>query len=146
MTNPNRSLSSASVRAKSMSGRSRRFPRVAHALVIGRLSFVMSLAICSSAPAAPIPTGQRIFQTRCFVCHGRDGRGSGPASQGLPQKPQDLTDPTWQRNVTDDQIRSVIQAGGAIVGKSGAMPPNPDLSSDDLNALVAYVRQLSGAH
>jgi mono/diheme cytochrome c family protein len=102
---------------------------------------------CTTAGGADSgATGQKIFQTRCFVCHGRDGRGSGPASQGLSQKPQDLTDPTWQRNVTDDQIRSVIQSGGAIVGKSGAMPPNPDLSGDDLNALVAYVRQLSGAH
>jgi mono/diheme cytochrome c family protein len=89
-------------------------------------------------------TGQKIFQTRCFVCHGRDGRGSGPASQGLSQKPQDLTDPSWQRSVTDDQIRTVIRAGGAIVGKSGAMPPNPDLTNDDLNSLVDYVRHLAG--
>jgi len=89
-------------------------------------------------------TGQKIFETRCFVCHGRDGRGSGPASQGLSQKPQDLTDPSWQRSVTDDQIRTVIRAGGAIVGKSGAMPPNPDLTNDDLNSLVDYVRHLAG--
>ena len=88
-------------------------------------------------------TGEKIFQTRCFVCHGRDGRGLGPASQGLPQKPQDLTDPSWQQNVTNDQIRSVIRAGGAILGKSGAMPPNPDLTDDDLNSLVAYVRHLA---
>jgi cytochrome c len=105
-------------------------------------------AICYSRILAAGPdntgTGQRIFQTRCFVCHGRDGRGSGPASQGLSQKPQDLTDPSWQRSVTDDQIKTVIRAGGAILGKSGAMPPNPDLSDDDLHALLAYVRHLAG--
>jgi mono/diheme cytochrome c family protein len=89
-------------------------------------------------------TGEKIFQSRCFVCHGRDGRGSGPASQGLAQKPQDLTDPTWQRGVTDAQIKNVIRAGGAIMGKSGAMPPNPDLSDDDVNSLLAYVRHLAG--
>jgi Cytochrome c, mono- and diheme variants len=88
-------------------------------------------------------TGEKIFQSRCFVCHGRDGRGSGPASQGLAQKPQDLTDPNWQRGVTDDQIKNVIRAGGAIMGKSGAMPPNPDLSDDDLNSLLGYVRHLA---
>ena len=88
-------------------------------------------------------TGEKIFQSRCFVCHGRDGRGSGPASQGLAQKPQDLTDPSWQRGVTDDQIKNVIRAGGAIMGKSGAMPPNPDLSDDDLNSLLGYVRHLA---
>jgi hypothetical protein len=67
----------------------------------------------------------------------------GPASPGLSQKPQDLTDPTWQRSVTDDQIRSVIHDGGAILGKSGAMPPNLDLTGDNLNSLVAYVRHLA---
>jgi len=105
-------------------------------------------AICYSttvgATADRGGTGQKIFQMRCFVCHGRDGQGSGPASQGLSQKPQDLTDPSWQRSVTDDQIKTVIHAGGAIMGKSGAMPANPDLTDDDLNSLVDYVRHLAG--
>jgi mono/diheme cytochrome c family protein len=107
-------------------------------------------AICYSSTVTAGPNaaeaGAKIFQSRCFVCHGRDGRGSGPASQGLGQKPQDLTDPTWQRSVTDDQIKTVIREGGAIIGKSGAMPPNPDLTSDDLNSLVSYVRHLAGTH
>jgi mono/diheme cytochrome c family protein len=89
-------------------------------------------------------TGEKIFQSRCFVCHGRDGRGLGPASSGLSQKPQDLTDPSWQRSVTDDQIKTVIRAGGAIMGKSGAMPPNSDLTNEDLNSLLEYVRRLAG--
>jgi len=104
-------------------------------------------AICYSGTAAAGPdtagTGEKIFQSRCFVCHGRDGRGSGPASQGLAQKPQDLTDLSWQRSVTDDQIKTVIRAGGAIIGKSGAMAPNPDLTNEDLNSLLEYVRQLA---
>jgi ribosomal protein L1 len=55
-----------------------------------------------------------------------------------------LTDPNWQHSVTDEQIKTVIRSGGAILGKSGAMPPNPDLTNDDLNSLLAYVRQLAG--
>jgi mono/diheme cytochrome c family protein len=104
-------------------------------------------AICYCATvgrADSSATGEKIFQSRCFVCHGRDGKGSGPASQGLTQKPQDLTDPSWQRGVTDQQIKNVIRAGGAIMGKSGAMPPNPDLSDADLNSLLSYVRHLAG--
>jgi hypothetical protein len=54
-----------------------------------------------------------------------------------------LTDPNWQRTVTDDQIKTVIRAGGAIIGKSGAMPPNPDLTNEDLNSLLEYVRHLA---
>jgi cytochrome c551/c552 len=141
-------LSITGTRAKEMSDRSNRFPRLARAFGICHLPFVMLLAICyfitvGGACADSGATGERIFQSRCFVCHGRDGRGSGPASQGLAQKPQDLTDPSWQRSVTDDQIKNVITAGGAIIGKSGAMPPNPDLTNEDLNSLLEYVRHLA---
>src|SRR5215469_18943246 len=66
--------------------------------------------------------GQKVFQTRCFVCHGRGGKGDGPSAAGLAEKPQDLTDANWQRTTTDDRIRSVIQGGGAAIGKTGAMP------------------------
>ena len=89
--------------------------------------------------------GQRLFQTRCFVCHGRDGKGEGPSAIGLAEKPQDLTDANWQRTTSDDRIRSVIQGGGAAIGKSGAMPPNADLTQEQIQGLIAFVRTL-GAH
>jgi mono/diheme cytochrome c family protein len=89
------------------------------------------------------PDGQRLFQTRCFVCHGRDGKGDGPSAIGLAEKPQDLTDANWQRTISDERIRSVIQGGGAAIGKSGAMPPNPDLTQEQIQGLVAFVRSLA---
>jgi mono/diheme cytochrome c family protein len=88
--------------------------------------------------------GQKLFQTRCFVCHGRDGKGGGPSASGLAEKPQDLTDANWQRTTSDDRIRTVIQGGGAAIGKSGSMPPNPDLDQNQISALTAYIRSLSG--
>jgi mono/diheme cytochrome c family protein len=88
--------------------------------------------------------GQKLFETRCFVCHGRDGKGDGPSASGLAEKPQDLTDANWQRTTSDDRIRSVIQGGGAAIGKSGAMPPNQDLNPDQIQGLVAFVRSLPG--
>ena len=89
------------------------------------------------------PDGQKLFQTRCFVCHGRDGKGDGPSASGLAEKPQDLTDASWQRTTSDDRIRSVIRGGGAAIGKSGAMPPNPDLTPEQIQGLVAFVRGLA---
>lgn len=107
---------------------------------------------CSAVPSrfrlfdqADQPDGQKLFQTRCFVCHGRDGKGDGPSAIGLAEKPQDLTDANWQRTTSDDRIRSVIQGGGAAIGKSGAMPPNTDLTQEQIQGLVAFVRSL-GAH
>jgi len=41
--------------------------------------------------AAAITRGQQLFQMYCMVCHGTDGRGTGPAAVGLPHSPADLT-------------------------------------------------------
>ncbi|MBV9490619.1 MAG: cytochrome c [Verrucomicrobia bacterium] len=87
--------------------------------------------------------GQKLFQTRCFVCHGLDGKGDGPAATGLGANPRNFTDPQWQHSTTDDRIRKVIKEGGEAVGESGAMPPNSDLSEAQVDALVAFLRSLN---
>ncbi|ROR29476.1 c-type cytochrome [Inmirania thermothiophila] len=38
-----------------------------------------------------IARGARIYKARCEVCHGRDGRGTGPLADRLPHRPADLT-------------------------------------------------------
>lgn len=111
-----------------------------------------------AAPAAPAPVpaaaadtaaavaeAQQIFATRCFTCHGTNGAGDGPASAGLTPPPRNFQDPVWQASVTDDHIRQIIQYGGAAVGKSPAMPANPDLMSKPavVDALRAHVRGLA---
>ena len=90
-----------------------------------------------------LPDGKKLFETRCFVCHGRDGKGDGPSATGLAEKPQDLTDPNWQKSNSDDLIRIVIRDGGVAIGKTGAMPPNPDLTQEQIQGLVAFVRSLA---
>ena len=90
-----------------------------------------------------LPEGKKLFETRCFVCHGRGGKGDGPSATGLAEKPQDLTDPNWQKSNTDDLIGVVIKEGGVAIGKTGAMPPNPDLTKEQLQSLVAFVRSLA---
>src|SRR6266850_3448333 len=34
--------------------------------------------------------GRAIYETKCAVCHGRDGAGDGPAAAGLALKPPSL--------------------------------------------------------
>jgi high-affinity iron transporter len=105
----------------------------------------------AAAPAAPPPAAsdagataeaKQIFDTRCFTCHGAAGEGNGPASAGLTPPPRNFHDPAWQASVTDEHLRQIIQYGGAAVGKSPAMPANPDLMSKPavVEALRALVR------
>jgi mono/diheme cytochrome c family protein len=95
-----------------------------------------------SPPAAPPLSAEQIFATRCSTCHGVNGKGDGPASAALNPKPRNYTDPAWQRSVTDDHIRKTILEGGAAVGKSPLMVPNPDLVGhpDVVDGLVKIVR------
>lgn len=87
----------------------------------------------------------QIFATRCFTCHGAKGEGDGPGSAALNPKPRNFTDAEWQAAVSDDHLAKIIQYGGAAVGKSPAMPGNPDLMSKPqvVAALVAHIRSLS---
>ena len=41
--------------------------------------------------AAAIARGQQLYQTYCLMCHGADGKGTGPVAKGLPHPPADLT-------------------------------------------------------
>lgn len=113
-------------------------------------------AAAPAAPAAPTAGGagaseaarleaEQIFKTRCVTCHGPQGAGDGPASAGLTPPPRNFQDPAWQTSVTDAHIEQIVQYGGAAVGKSAAMPANPDLMGkpEVVTALRAYVRGLA---
>ncbi len=83
-----------------------------------------------------------LFANVCSQCHGLEGKGDGPAAETLNPKPRNYTDPQWQASVTDDEIKAIIVGGGQSVGKSGMMPPNPNLKGRDdvLNELVQIIR------
>lgn len=87
---------------------------------------------------------EQIFSTRCAVCHGAQGRGDGPGSAGLTPQPRNFTDAAWQESVEDAYLERIVQYGGAAVGKSPAMPSNPDLGSrpEVLTALREHIRAL----
>jgi|ERR1700757_738538 mono/diheme cytochrome c family protein len=121
------------------------------------LDFVLLIGFfagaCSKAPApnaqlsdlagsSAARAGEMIFQTRCFVCHGREGKGDGPASTGLGATVRDLTSPGWQDSIPDETIGKVIRSGAAAVGGTAAMAPNPDLSDAQIYSLTLYIRSL----
>jgi mono/diheme cytochrome c family protein len=95
-----------------------------------------------SAPAGQPSQAQAMFNTVCVMCHGPDGTGNGPAASTLNPRPRNYTDAAWQASVTDDQIKDIILKGGAGVGKSPAMPGNPQLQDhpDVLDGLVQIIR------
>ena len=101
-------------------------------------TFVLFAAACSRShrPAGESAGGgaaqaeaESIFKNRCTPCHGEKGGGDGPASASLNPHPRNFHDKAWQAAVNDEHIAKIIQFGGAAVGKSPNMPPNPDLQA-----------------
>lgn len=85
-----------------------------------------------------------IFSTRCTPCHGPTGSGDGPTAKTLSPPPRNFHDPAWQAGTTDAHIEQIVRFGGAAVGKSPGMPPNPDLveKPEVVAALREHIRNL----
>jgi mono/diheme cytochrome c family protein len=113
---------------------------------IAAFSTLALLAACgksgSSGPAlaaGDVAEADKIFAQRCTPCHGPAGSGDGPASASLTPRPRNFHDKSWQSSVTDEHIQKIIAYGGAAVGKSAAMPANPDLT--EKTTVVAALKE-----
>jgi mono/diheme cytochrome c family protein len=133
-------------------------------MLCGSLMLVVGCKEQGSADKQPAPSGQAaqaqagggdeitaelkkeaadIFGSRCMPCHGPMGAGDGPASAALTPKPRNFRDPAWQAEVSDEHLEKVISYGGAAVGRSPAMPANPDLADKPVvKALRQHIRGL----
>jgi len=93
-------------------------------------------------PPAPITQAKppaEIWEQRCTVCHGADGRGR--TKKGRQLKSPDMTRPKWQAHLSDEKIANAI-ANGVPKRK---MPAFKDkLSPEEIQALVPYIRALGG--
>lgn len=87
----------------------------------------------SVAREATGANGTAVYQAKCAVCHGKDGRGTAIwKAKGQP----DMTVAEWQKSRTDSQIGEIIRSG-----KGKFMPAwKGKLSEEDVKALVERVR------
>lgn len=94
------------------------------------------------APADPqiVAEAKQVWDTRCTTCHGPNGAGDGPGAAALQAKPRSFNNGKWQSDTSDDRIKKVIVEGGASVGLSAEMAPNPDLK--DKPAVVEELLRL----
>lgn len=118
---------------------------IAHGAALGPLDAPAAPPEASPAQALAgdaAAGARKIYADRCAVCHGPAGGGDGPTAGGLTPKPRNFADAAWQRDKTDEAIAKAIVAGGAAVGLSPLMPPNPDLERQPevLGELVKRVR------
>jgi mono/diheme cytochrome c family protein len=88
--------------------------------------------------ADPVAHGKQVYQARCVLCHGPEGKGDGPAAAALNPKPRNHTDGAYMNSRTDEQLLAVIHNG------KGAMPAwKGVLSEQEMQDVLKYVRTLA---
>ena len=103
------------------------------------LLLLPALALTTSGCGLFEPTdpGERIYNRQCASCHGLDGRGN--TARYMSEEWADLTDDSWRNYGDDGSIETVIREG--VFGK---MPARNNLSSEEMRALLTYLRRLRG--
>lgn len=88
--------------------------------------------------------GKEIFTFYCAQCHGLDGDGTGPnVTEDFATDPRDFTAAAEMEKLSDADIRNVVLDGGPALSKSELMPPwSKTLTTEEVDALVAYLRKL----
>ncbi len=107
-------------------------------------SLVFLPVFASSASAADLAKGKASFETLCASCHGNTGAGDGPVAAALPpeMKPRNLQEAHMKFATDDAKFTLLLKQGGAAVGLSPMMPPQPTLTDEDITNIIAFVRSL----
>ena len=97
--------------------------RVLPALVFGGLvSFGIVLYATEDHPSP-------LYKEFCARCHGEDGKADTPKGRQLMA--QDMTDPEWQAEETDEELIKIVTKGGED------MPPfGKKLTKEQIESLV----------
>ncbi len=117
--------------------------RTAEAFLLAAIALAWSAGAAHARPGDH-EAGRLIFKQQCAACHGKGGKGDGPAAVALNPKPADLSDPARLGTRTDEELIAVVSKGGAVRGLSPVMPAfEGSLSPDQIRQVVAYVRALA---
>jgi mono/diheme cytochrome c family protein len=109
--------------------------RLAASAVVLAIAAGVVLAGCDLIPRRS--PSARLWRQRCAQCHGITGDGNTPQYMGNAKA--DLLDDQWQHGGEPGSWAVVIREG-----VFGSMPANPDLSREQVDALVQYMRELRG--
>jgi mono/diheme cytochrome c family protein len=120
---------------------------VAFVAVAVSAAALFALRLSAQAPPASLSRGRAVYDHHCVECHGKEGRGDGPAAFQLIPKPRDFTTARYKIRTTatgtlptdEDLLRSVRQG---LYGT--AMPAwQQILPDDDIVAVVEVVKSFS---
>lgn len=111
---------------------------VLNGLVVGGLAASMVVVLPGYSHAQ---SAKDLYAQRCESCHGTTGKGDGPAGKFLKPPPKDFA--VSLKAKSDGWIAKAIKKGGPAVGESALMPASSDLTNQQVNELVDYIKKFS---
>ncbi|MFN3477513.1 MAG: c-type cytochrome [Candidatus Methylomirabilales bacterium] len=111
------------------------------AAVVGGL-FVLSLlwlVFAKLGEAADLARGEKIYGMICLACHGKEGKGDGPAAKVLGNKPANFTEPGFFDQRPDAELKKAV-----IDGKSPMPAFGEKLKGKDIDGVIAYIKTFNG--
>lgn len=100
---------------------------------------IVFVFLAGSVQTTTAADGKALYEATCIACHGPRGQGAIPGVPDLAKGGR-LTKP-------DAELAANILNGFQSKGSPMAMPPkggNPNLTAADIDALVTYMRTLTG--
>lgn len=120
-------------------------PRPRWSGVAAGVAMVLLVSACSgndggTDTAAASAAGEGLFQSSCASCHGSDLRGTdrGPSLLSQVYEPDHHPDASFRAAIT--------RGSPAHHWNLGDMPPIPGLDDDEIDLIIAYVRDRQEVH
>jgi len=115
------------------------------------LPIITVLCLAPPAMGGDAAAGKTIYAGKgaCVGCHGAAGAGDGAAAAAFNPKPANFASAGFRLDTdgdgqtgSDADLANVIKNGGGKYGGNVGMPGRSDLSADEVNNLVAFIRSL----
>lgn len=91
------------------------------------------LPMITNSYGGEVDQGKTLYDSKCVICHGADGKGDGPAAAALNPSPRDFQQPQFWQGDVDQNIAHTIRNG---------LSPMPafDLSDAEIKAIIDYMK------
>ena len=112
-------------------------------------------AIKTVPPKSAALDGKTLYEEFCAVCHGKDGKGGGPAADALKQRPTDLTQIARANSghFPDTKVMAILKGDQRIIAHGSQDMPtwgktfsevsaNPTVAQGRIHALVNFLQEM----
>jgi mono/diheme cytochrome c family protein len=129
-------------------------PQSAHSLMVSIASFTkkddlhdaVAYMKTLSVPSGHVSlgAGHDLYTSICWVCHGLEGKGDGPAAAGMKVKPRDFTAKDFSVAGRGEEIYRTISEGAAksFHGSESMIAWKGSLTPQQIRDVMAYIERL----